>query len=223
MSELSIFIDESGDFGSNSENYLLTLVFHDQSNCIDAEIQALAHRVQELGLPSDRALHAGPIVRKEDEYRSVPLSTRRAALSRLYAFTRRTGVSYITISVRKKECPDRIRLKARLARELAGFFRDNMAYFLSFDKVTVNYDNGQSPITELVGTVCGSVFFEVDYRKVVPSDYRLFQSADLLCTLELVRIKADRRGLSHSEEIFFESTRKLKKNYLDKLEKIRFR
>lgn len=106
MSELSIFIDESGDFGSNSENYLLTLVFHDQSNCIDAEIQALAHRVQELGLPSDRALHAGPIVRKEDEYRSVPLSTRRAALSRLYAFTRRTGVSYITISVRKKECPE---------------------------------------------------------------------------------------------------------------------
>ena len=137
MSELSIFIDESGDFGSNSENYLLTLVFHDQSNCIDAEIQALAHRVQELGLPSDRALHAGPIVRKEDEYRSVPLSTRRAALSRLYAFTRRTGVSYITISVRKKECPDRIRLKARLARELAGFFRDNMAYFLSLSLIHI--------------------------------------------------------------------------------------
>lgn len=28
MSELSVFIDESGDFGTNSEYYLLTLVFH---------------------------------------------------------------------------------------------------------------------------------------------------------------------------------------------------
>lgn len=97
-----------------------------------------------------------------------------------------------------------------------------MDYFLAFDRVIVYYDNGQSPVTELIGAVCGSVFFEPDYRKVIPSDYRLFQSADLLCTLELAGIKADAGKLSRSEEIFFESWRKLKKNYLDKLDKLRF-
>lgn len=223
MSELSIFIDESGEFGSNSEYYLLTLVFHDQSNCIDAEVETLRQQVAVLGLPARRAIHAGPIVRKEDEYRAMPLEKRRALLGRLYAFTRRSGASYTTIAVKKREYPDRIRLKARLAQELSLFFRDHMDYFLSFDRVIVYYDNGQSPITELIGTVCGSVFFEVNYRKVIPSDYRLFQSADLFCTLELARIKADESKLSRSEEIFFESRRKLKKNYLDKLDKLRFR
>lgn len=223
MSELSIFIDESGDFGSNSEYYLLTLVFHDQANCIGEEVVVLKRTLAEAGLPPGQAVHAGPIVRKEDEYASLPLSTRRTVFGCLYAFTRKTKVSYFTIVVKKKECSDRILLKNRLARELSLFFRDHMDYFLSFDKVIVYYDNGQSPVTELVGTVCGSVFFDVDYRRVIPSDYRLFQSADLLCTLELVSIKADAGKLSRSEEIFFESRRKLKKNYLDKLEKLRFR
>ncbi|MBC2888404.1 DUF3800 domain-containing protein [Gordonibacter massiliensis (ex Traore et al. 2017)] len=222
MSELSIFIDESGDFGSNSEYYLLTLVFHDQSNPIDEEIVALRRKLADLGLSTNRAIHAGPIVRKEAEYANLSLSTRRSAFGSLYAFTRKAKVVYFTIAVKKKECPDRIRLKNRLARELASFFRDHMQYFLSFDKVIVYYDNGQAPITELIGTVCGSVFFEVDYRKVAPSDYRLFQSADLLCTLELAGIKADAGKLSRSEEIFFESRRKLKKNYLCKLDTLKF-
>lgn len=74
-----------------------------------------------------------------------------------------------------------------------------MDYFLSFDKVIVYYENGQSPVTVLIGTVCGSDFFDVDYRNVIPSDYRLFQSADLLCTLELAGIKADAGKLSRSE------------------------
>ena len=96
-----------------------------------------------------------------------------------------------------------------------------MEYFLSFDHVIVYYDNGQAPVTELIGTVFGSVFFDVDFRKVIPSDYRLFQSADLICTLELAAKKADEGKLSRSEEIFFESKRKLKKNWLNQLDRIR--
>lgn len=79
-----------------------------------------------------------------------------------------------------------------------------------------------SPVTELIGTVLGSVFFDVDYRKVEPSSYRLFQSADLICTLELAAVKMEREGLSKSEEIFFESRRKLRKNWLAALNQMRF-
>ena len=128
---------------------------------------------------------------------------------------------HFTIVVKKQECSDRIRLKTRLARELSGFLRDHMEYFLSFDHVIVYYDNGQAPVTELIGTVFGSVFFDVDFRKVIPSDYRLFQSTDLICTLELAAKKADEGKLSRSEEIFFESKRKLKKNWLNQLDRIR--
>lgn len=102
MSELSIFIDESGDFGSNSEYYLLTLVFHDQSNPIDEEIVALRRKLADLGLSTNRAIHVGPIVRKEAEYANLSLSTRRSAFGSLYAFTRKAKVVYFTIAVKKK-------------------------------------------------------------------------------------------------------------------------
>lgn len=221
MSELSVFIDESGDFGAHSEYYLLTLVFHEQDYPIDEELSRLERRVSELGLSPSHAIHAGPIVRREDEFALLDLSSRRALAGALFAFTRRAKVRYLTIAVRKKECPNRIKLKARLARELSSFLRNHMEYLLAFERVIVYYDNGQAPVTELIGTVFGSVFFDVDFRKVVPSDYRLFQSADLICTLELAAIKADEGELSRSEEIFFESRRKLMKNWVSQLRKMR--
>mgnify|MGYP000852058840 FL=1 len=221
MSELSIFVDESGDFGIHSDYYLLTLVFHEQSHSIAEQLSRFEQRVLELGLPSSQVVHAGPIVRREGEFSSLSLSARRALAGALFAFTRHSGVHFFTIVVKKQECSDRIRLKTRLARELSGFLRDHMEYFLSFDHVIVYYDNGQAPVTELIGTVFGSVFFDVDFRKVIPSDYRLFQSADLICTLELAAKKAGEGKLSRSEEIFFESKRKLKKNWLNQLDRIR--
>ena len=221
MSELSIFVDESGDFGVHSDYYLLTLVFHEQNHSIAEQLSRFEQRVLKLGLPSSQVVHAGPIVRREGEFSSLSLSTRRALAGALFAFTRHSGVHFFPIVVKKQECSDRIRLKTRLARELSGFLRDHMEYFLSFDHVIVYYDNGQAPVIELIGTVFGSVFFDVDFRKVIPSDYRLFQSADLICTLELAAKKADEGKLSRSEEIFFESKRKLKKNWLNQLDRIR--
>ena len=37
-----IFIDESGDFGSNSDYYLMALVFHDQSVAIESQLARLS-------------------------------------------------------------------------------------------------------------------------------------------------------------------------------------
>ena len=52
MSDLGIFIDESGDTGSNSDFYIVTLVFHDQSNQIDSQIQGFESELVYLGLSS---------------------------------------------------------------------------------------------------------------------------------------------------------------------------
>ena len=57
------------------------------------------------------------------------------------------------------------------------------------------------------------------FRKVMPSEYKLFQAADLLCTLELVKLKMENNMLSKSEKTFFGNIRDLKKNYLNPLEK----
>lgn len=67
----------------------------------------------------------------------------------------------------------------------------------------------------------------VEVRKVVPSDYSLFQVADLCCTLTLVRQKIAAVGLSSSESDFFSTpkdsaARALKKGYFKTLDRKRF-
>ena len=65
MKELSVFVDESGDFGEydyHSPFYIISLVFHDQ--------------VYDIGW-AKHCIHAGPIIRSEEEYRGVTLDERR--------------------------------------------------------------------------------------------------------------------------------------------------
>ena len=57
-------------------------------------------------------------------------------------------------------------------------------------------------------------FDHVEFKKVFPKDYRLFQAVDMICTLKLVELKADNKTLSKSEMNFFDNERVLKKNYL---------
>ena len=84
------------------------------------------------------------------------------------------------------------------------------------------YDNGRAMATDAVNTVFAAKFFDVDFRRVLPVQYRLFQSADLIYTLELLRLKADARKMSASKKDFFGSERKLKKDYLEQLDRIKF-
>lgn len=67
MSELSILIDESGDFGETRDvrdYYLVTFVFHDQNKDISPEISKLEENLRLLK-HSIEYIHAGPIIRKE--------------------------------------------------------------------------------------------------------------------------------------------------------------
>ena len=47
MTELSIFIDESGDAGPVSRYYIVTLVFHEQAIELNANIAAYERNVKE--------------------------------------------------------------------------------------------------------------------------------------------------------------------------------
>lgn len=102
---------------------------------------------------------------------------------------------------------------SRISREVSTFLREHLEFLQSFDRIIVYYDNGQKEITNLVNTLFNA-FLEAEVRKVSPSDYSLFQAADMFCTLTLLEEKLKSEGLSNSEKEFFMSVRDLKKNYL---------
>ena len=60
------------------------------------------------------------------------------------------------------------------------------------------------------------------YRKVLPIDYKLFQVADLICTLELLDLKCEHGELSRSEQLIFHSKRELRKQFIKPLQKKMF-
>ena len=62
MRELSVFVDESGDIGSESRYYLLALVFHDQADDLGRTIALYERDLAVRGL-DDVPMHLNPLMR----------------------------------------------------------------------------------------------------------------------------------------------------------------
>ena len=100
---------------------------------------------------------------------------------------------------------------------LSRFIRENYTFFTGFDLVKIYYDNGQIEVSKLLSSVFNALLENVEFRRVLPSDYRLFQIADLVCTLKLLELKTEHHELSKAELLFFEDERNIRKNYLKRL------
>ncbi len=88
MKELSIFVDESGDFGDYAEHssyYIISMILHDQSIDITKDVDWLESKLADLGYPN-HCMHSGPIIRNEQEYRKETLDNRRKLLKALLIF-----------------------------------------------------------------------------------------------------------------------------------------
>ena len=67
---LSVFIDESGDFGpydSHAPYYLVSMVLHNQSISLSENIANFDRHLTNLGYPN-HAIHTGPLIRRESIY-----------------------------------------------------------------------------------------------------------------------------------------------------------
>ncbi|MDO5331250.1 MAG: DUF3800 domain-containing protein [Bacillota bacterium] len=215
MKTLSIFIDESGDFGeyeAHSPYYIISIVLHDQDKSISEEVDKLENSLSDIGYPN-HCVHTGPLIRGEEEYRLIDIDERKSILRRMKTFLTHVDISYKSFYIEKKHIEDEVIAINKLSKQLAAFIREQMSYFYGFDKVIVYYDNGQIQVSKILASVFGILIDNVDFRKVIPSEYRLFQLADLLCTLKLVRLKAEAKTLSRSELYFFEDEKTLKKQY----------
>lgn len=225
MSELSIFIDESGDFGEydyHSPYYIITMVFHNQDLDISGPMAKLEQDLRNRGFPN-HCVHTGPIIRRENEYEFLSIDERRRILNSMVTFIKHIDIRYHCVHIEKKHIEDSVQAVAKLSKQISQFIKDHYTDFLDFENVKIYYDNGQVEVTKLLASVFTILLPRVEMRKVVPSDYRLFQAADMLCSMELVRLKIDASAVSPSEIEFFGNLRDLKKNYIKPLEKLEWK
>ncbi|MCL2254747.1 MAG: DUF3800 domain-containing protein [Lachnospiraceae bacterium] len=220
---LSIFVDESGDFGNlqlHSPYYIVTMLFHDQKDDITFDNTILDTNIRNIGF-DPISLHSGPIIRREGYYRNYKKDERKKLLRSLLSYCQHVPIHYTALIVEKKECTGIIDLTAKLSKLISTFVKEHLVFFQEFDEIIVYYDNGQIELTRVLTSTLTALISNVSFRLVKSSDYKLFQLADMLCTLELVDIKFQTKTSSRSELDFFHSQREFKRNYIKVIRKKR--
>ena len=221
MKELSVFIDESGDFGEITERpayYLVTLLFHDQKNDIASNVKKLEDSTKNSGFDFEY-IHTGPVIRREDVFSGLSIDERRKLLFKMLNFIVSSPIAYEMVVVNRKEAPDKISLSGKLGREISNVIVKHNAFFDGFDKIIVYYDNGQIELGAILNTVFSIHFSNVEFRKAEPQKYRLLQAADFICSMELLKIKKNENRLSKSEKQFFYKPQELKKTFFKAIDK----
>ena len=213
---LSIFIDESGDFGfkkGSSEYYLLTFVFHEQNKDISKQL----NKVKDIPY-----FHGGALIRREDEYKKSTYEERRKIFMIFSGFVSSLPIKFKTFKWHKKEFNNNIyKIESRMAREITSFIIENHDYFNSFENI-IYYDKGQMLITRLVNICFANSNLNYFFKDSVKSEnYRLLQVADFVTVVKLFEIKFDTNSISSSEKNFF-NIHEFKKIYLKMLKKKEF-
>lgn len=225
MHNLSIFVDESGDFGAYSNHspyYIITMLFHEQDKDINPLIKKLNEEIQSLGYKKDFVIHTAPLIRKEEMFTAVMPNERRALFTKLFYFTIKSDIQYKTFVFEKRQFDNTLKLEGRMAKELSLFIRSHLPFFQSFKKVILYYDNGQHELNRILNAVLTTQLSQYDMRKVLPKDYKLFQAADLICTIQLLALKRERKELSNSELLLFHNERELNKQFIKPIMKKQF-
>ena len=222
MDALSIFVDESGRFqypDDSSRFYILSMVFHDQSIDISPLVADLERSESEIGLEG-HCFHAGPLIRKEKAYEALSRRFRGRIFSRMMAFAARVDFKYHCLSVDKRFIDAAEQIVDHLRSDLYTFIETHLNVFSSVQDIKVYYDCGQSPVTNLLhGTFAEAFGRTMDFKQNVKlSRYRLFQIADLVCTLHLIELRlAHGLPMTQSEMRFFGGPRDFKRNILKKI------
>lgn len=221
MRELSIFIDESGDFGEikdPSAYYLVTFVFHDQKENINRQVLKLEESVRTAGFNIEY-IHTGPVIRREEIFAGFSIDERRKLLYKMLNFVNACPITHLTVSVERKEAINKIALSGKLARAITALINRHQTFFKNYDKFIVYYDNGQNELSTILNAVFSVHFLNVEFRKATPQKYRLLQAADFICSMELLKIKQEEKRISKSEKQFFYKPQELKKTFFKSIER----
>jgi len=228
--EISVFVDESGSFAPDGVDicapyYLLCMVFHDQSSDIALELSHLSDALVRMGLPREHAIHAGPLIRREEDYVQMSRQERIGIFRRLMIFMQKIDFKYRCFKVYKPYTTTLGSIRDELLRFISDFLVVHRTDFDTYREIKVYYDDGQSQVTSLLRESFALFSSKTTFiPHVVPSRYRLFQVADAICTLELAKAKlADKGSLSNSEERFFGGVKFFRKAYIKPIERKEWR
>ena len=131
MEELSIFIDESGDFGEITERpsyYLVTMVFHNQDININENIAKLEESVRVSGFDVEY-IHTGPVIRREEVFTNYSIHERRKLLYKMLNFYNNCEIFHDTVVINRKEAADKLTLSGKLAKGITEMIRRHIEYF----------------------------------------------------------------------------------------------
>ena len=223
---LSVFVDESGNFGDPDDSArfcIVTLVFHNQSAEITRFIKELNQANYDLGIdPETFQFHMGPLIRQEDEYAAIDRPMRGRILDRMMTFVRKVEFSYHCITVDTKYIDTPQQIFDRLKLQLTEFIQNNKNLFEKLEKVKVYYDAGQKAVSKLLiesfteNTPCILEFAQGARQGM----YKLLQVADLICTIRLIEARlADGGTLTRSENRFFGGVRDFQRNILKRIKR----
>lgn len=229
MLECSVFADESGDTGSDSEFYLLTLVFHNQSENLEGAISSYEQRLRDAGLPNI-PFHMEPLMAQERDYANMSIPDRSKLLSYFHEFAVHCPIRHKTFVYDKKEFgrrdkrtesgPIASRLSKRMEKDISEFAEAHLAFFQKFDTVRVYYDDGQPEVSRALRRALSSKLAKSSFERkpgVDYHDYRLAQIADMLCGFAFLDLKF-KRGMQTSTDLRFADDHKnLRKRYLKKI------
>ena len=221
---ISIFVDESGNFGdlSDSARYcIIAFVVHDSLLDISRFGEELDRAYSDIGLdPSTFLFHTAPLIRQEDIFSAMNRRMRGRILERMLTFVRRVDFRYRCFCIDTKFVNSASQVfdgfKVQIGDFLTAYLRDQSGV----QKISVYYDAGQKAVSRLLQEVFSavvpvSVAFVEGARQI---DYKLFQVADLVCTTRLIEQRlADGMPLTHSEMRFFGGPRNFKRNILKKI------
>ena len=215
MSELSLFLDESGSDNLHDTYYILALVVHEQSEDLTEGIERYQAALRQKELP-DIPFHATPLLSGHDAYEGMDVATRKKLLSAFRVFFRHLPISYklVVLKTREYATPDKV--SATMRRKIVDFLFDHLAYFQSFESVKIYYDDGQQSIARALHKAIDYALSKnaVSYRLATASDYRLSQAADYICAAELTALKYQSKTSTATDEKFFGSWSQFRKGLL---------
>ena len=190
--------------------YVVSLVFHDQDVDISSLVDDLNYELDIMKIPGiskNHALHSYNLIRGERPYESLDIRERHKLFNKAVDFAgscARIGVAgKMCVVDRRHYCePDSARgvncrisesrrqaMEAKIHNWLDDLILDNRDDLCTFDTIKVYYDNGQKWLGDLIHESFSRNVVEdelVFKEKVSPSQYKLFQVADLLCTYSLL-------------------------------------
>lgn len=85
--------------------------------------------------------------------------------------------------------------------------------------IILYYDYGQIELSKILNHMMALHFTNYEIKKILPQNYKLFQAADFACAIELIAKKIERKSLTKSETLIFNSKNSFKKDFLKELRK----